>query len=899
MLVALLSVAAGMATMPTLSQMEKTLAADREGNSYLAQNSVGAVAIYRVNPDGVVTGFWAEPANRSGARGYITALGGDGERLFAVRRYCDVRTNATTAQELLEINRDDSGQMQGEVLYRYQGQGLPNICSVTAQDGLLYLSSITQDGQKAYVDTFFLDGERPLSPTSSQQINSQFNNGFYYAAVFGGKPYIISKSGEVLAYEGKSATNIFVTGGGERFGAVTSISELDGNIRFFDNTSDISYDYRPGEGLSVVAGEQVTNLACVEAGNYRVYFNIDPQQGHYLKTGETGQRVYDLSFPLRLHVWRYWLPVTVALTAAGLLLALLWATRRALQNQRKLIIKFLLIMLPSTLVIFLGFGVLQTLNLKHTLESTRQVMVKGFNLLAAQSIDAEKLKEINGVQDYKTYKHRDLRNLLALTSLFADEESGQGISTESEVLLLHGGELNTGVSLRQPCGYGVQDLYSQQSLELFDQCLQTGAQVQGDMSDWFGQWTGAVCPVTDPGGNLVGLMVTRVSTSDIYATVVDNIRVYLVTILCLMLLMLLPILISFRGILAPLRTLEAAVQRVMDGHYDTHIDNSSNDEFMGISKAFNRMCEELSSHLYRLGVISNSYYRFVPGSMFELLGKESILEIEAGDSVRLDAVVCIVGIHNITALRAEVNDDLFLRMVSDLLLRVDRLAVGLEGLLVSGKVDFNRMVVLFRGNDATARGRDFALAAQSLCSTCRLEGWQGALDVTALLHRADIFYGITGEGDNLMPFLISADLDFLTRYLQAFAGSSARVLVTGAVHSELDTDCPTLHIGHALAEDDMRYELYELLEAYPAAQRGKKDVALFGRALEKFYNNEFYDARTLFTVLLRQSPEDGVLRWYVLACDHYYQTPPGVRRHDLYCASLERREGSQVQLTIH
>ena len=41
-------------------------------------------------------------------------------------------------------------------------------------------------------------------------------------------------------------------------------------------------------------------------------------------------------------------------------------------------------------------------------------------------------------------------------------------------------------------------------------------------------------------------------------------------------------------------------------------------------------------------------------------------------------------------------------------------------------------------------------------------------------------------------------------------------------------------------------------------------------AINLFYHDDFYLARNLFSMLLRACPEDGIIRWYLFACEHFF-----------------------------
>ena len=68
------------------------------------------------------------------------------------------------------------------------------------------------------------------------------------------------------------------------------------------------------------------------------------------------------------------------------------------------------------------------------------------------------------------------------------------------------------------------------------------------------------------------------------------------------------------------------------------------------------------------------------------------------------------------------------------------------------------------------------------------------------------------------------------------------------------------------------YKLYEVLDAYPGLERELRRGydQRFQEAINLFYHNDFYLARNVFSSLLRACPGDGIARWYLFACEHFF-----------------------------
>ena len=73
------------------------------------------------------------------------------------------------------------------------------------------------------------------------------------------------------------------------------------------------------------------------------------------------------------------------------------------------------------------------------------------------------------------------------------------------------------------------------------------------------------------------------------------------------------------------------------------------------------------------------------------------------------------------------------------------------------------------------------------------------------------------------------------------------------------------------------YKLYEVLDAYSELERDLRRGydQRFQEAINLFYHNDFYLARNLFSSLLRACPGDGIARWYLFACERFFNEEGG------------------------
>ena len=47
----------------------------------------------------------------------------------------------------------------------------------------------------------------------------------------------------------------------------------------------------------------------------------------------------------------------------------------------------------------------------------------------------------------------------------------------------------------------------------------------------------------------------------------------------------------------------------------------------------------------------------------------------------------------------------------------------------------------------------------------------------------------------------------------------------------------------------------------------------FASALDSFYQQHFYLARSAFTEIVREAPDDAIAKWYLFECERYLNEP--------------------------
>jgi hypothetical protein len=139
-----------------------------------------------------------------------------------------------------------------------------------------------------------------------------------------------------------------------------------------------------------------------------------------------------------------------------------------------------------------------------------------------------------------------------------------------------------------------------------------------------------------------------------------------------------------------------------------------------------------------------------------------------------------------------------------------------------------------------------------------------------LLHYTDLIYGVAGDDKQASAYLLSGDMRMLERYTGQLRAMGIRMAVTDSVYELVGEDTAARYIGF-VERGRYSFKLYEILDAYPAKERQNRleTKAKFQEALNLFYGDDFYLARSLFTEVLKENPTDEVAKWYLFICEKY------------------------------
>ncbi len=143
---------------------------------------------------------------------------------------------------------------------------------------------------------------------------------------------------------------------------------------------------------------------------------------------------------------------------------------------------------------------------------------------------------------------------------------------------------------------------------------------------------------------------------------------------------------------------------------------------------------------------------------------------------------------------------------------------------------------------------------------------------SAFLHYDNCMFAVLGTEEES-----AIRLSFDTQKVQEEISTFISKLQLGLVISESikireRVDAPLRFIGSFDAGERREpLRLYEMLDTYPAAERARRMRTLekYNEALNLYYEKDFYFARTRFSEILKENPDDMLIKWYVFESDRY------------------------------
>lgn len=454
------------------------------------------------------------------------------------------------------------------------------------------------------------------------------------------------------------------------------------------------------------------------------------------------------------------------------------------------------------------------------------------------------------------------------------ESMMQLLESGDELFAVSGEDYTVALSRQAVWNRPAEETLNAPALELVQQVAKSGSASAAAAMEEGRRMVLSAAPV-NANGVLVGVLLSRTVTEISVQDLVNLLQVVGGVLGVLFLLSILLIYLFLRRTTRPISAITQQMRAVSEGDLRPRENSKRRDELGELNRSMQEMCMGLSIRDYEVDSVIQAYRRFVPLGMERLLNRASVMEVGFRDARTLKGSMGLFTVNNRDQARRALGDEDYVQFVSNCFRVLRENTQNHQGQMLAGSFDL-RSAPVFYPNDighAVQAGLDLM---GELERQPAVQGWRP--DYFLLLHHTSFLYGIAGTEEQVFPLLSSSEMEFLGGYADQFRAAGVRMVLTEDIVSRLTVGCNTRYIGYVASPDGRHsFKLYEALDTYQDIERNLRiryDQRL-QEGIRLFYHNDFYLARNLFSSLLKACPQDGVVRWYLFACEHFFNSDPG------------------------
>ncbi len=422
-----------------------------------------------------------------------------------------------------------------------------------------------------------------------------------------------------------------------------------------------------------------------------------------------------------------------------------------------------------------------------------------------------------------------------------------------------------GVDTNNPCSYYLDTLLNTDVLALYEQATYTGKAQTGIISDENGRRLTCVTPIGGSNSTTVYLLETSVSIANVTQYTDAYLKNFAMIAGTFILIVSALMVVLIVNILHPLREMKEGLEAFATGDRAVRLNVNTSDEFSDISRVFNKLVGDVDLQLFELKQVSEIYHRFVPQQMLRLLDKQNLGSIELGSNVEGEYVVVLAELR-----LSNVQTTQSMGELTNLFFNVVQEVCGQSktATLISDSANLRRLCVLCPQGAADAVEIAMACLARIDATNTTLP-IQMQMDVAFLVDKAEIYYGICGDENRLMPALISPKIDWLASCEPLLAQIASRLIVTELACKELTVENYYMRFIGTLTWDETAYGLYDFYDSTPPEQTRliHANLATFDKAMELYQKERYYEAKNMFVIVLRENRFDNVARYYLFECE--------------------------------
>jgi hypothetical protein len=255
--------------------------------------------------------------------------------------------------------------------------------------------------------------------------------------------------------------------------------------------------------------------------------------------------------------------------------------------------------------------------------------------------------------------------------------------------------------------------------------------------------------------------------------------------------------------------------------------------------------------------ILEAYFRFAPKNVEKVLGKKSILEVQSGDTCSIQGTISMIGL--------DLKGGKTLRKLDKMIENIGVYQKDHNSIIIGKAPDLSRLQLLYLHDEKQCVRSYIDLFGSSF-------GNSDHANISAVLFFDRSRFGVIGSEEESTTYMYSDNQDLITQISRFITLHGLGLVITETVKRRENINLPLRFVGYAGKDTDGNMvQLYEVLDVYSAKKRAERIATLdrYNEALRLFYEKDFYIARTKFSDILKETPDDDLVKWYVFEADRY------------------------------
>lgn len=397
--------------------------------------------------------------------------------------------------------------------------------------------------------------------------------------------------------------------------------------------------------------------------------------------------------------------------------------------------------------------------------------------------------------------------------------------------------------------------------------LQLTSLSEEQISILFGRYSGMMKMIIedpDPAGNLGGL---------VFVNVLDGLIMFFgigLGILVSFIYLILFVKWTTLDIVYPVKELIYNMQRTGERKSVNYTVVRSNDEIGELAEGYNDMAGRIESYISNISRMNEAYFRFVPRQFLDILGKESITDIQLGDQVQKEMSVLFTDIRDFTALSEEMTPKETFDFLNDYLSQMEPVISRNHGFI--DKYIGDSIMALFMGNVENAI--DAAIEMRAALADFNLRRkLENKLTIQSGIgiHTGKLMLGIVGGHGRMDGTVVSDAVNLASRIegLTKMYGTSIIISQDTLIRIEDPTryNYRFLDVVKVKGKKEAAY-IFEVLDGEPADSKNLKIKSKyqFGKGLQLYKSKDFDEALAIFRNIVDENPLDKAAQLYIARC---------------------------------